>query len=152
MKGFDLEDVAEVIQPEGENLPVVKSTTTLSKPGDNSTPTSSPQTLTQAAAQNFGRILDLAGGIVEIQRMKVASDALLAKMEADRKQLLALAEAYVLMKNADTNSDTARMNVIRLMMQDFYQFCQQSNVQITSEHFKQIITNIVDQMGGMKNE
>ena len=149
MKGFDLEDVAEVIQPEGENLPVVKSTTTLSKPGDNSTPTSSPQTLTQAAAQNLGRILDLAGGIVEIQRMKVASDAALAKMEAYRKQLLAEAEAYVLMKNADTNSDTARMNVIRLMMQDFY---QQNNQQMKDEVFCKIITDTIEKLGRKNNE
>lgn len=149
MKGFDLEDVAEVIQPEGENLPVVKSTTKVSKPGGNSTPTSSPQTLTQAAAQNFGRILDLAGGIVEIQRMKVASDALLAKMEADRKQLLAEAEAYVMMKNADTNSDTARMNVIRLMMQDFY---QQNNQQMKDEVFCKIITDTIEKLGRKNNE
>ena len=149
MKGFDLEDVAEVIQPKGENLPVVKSTTTLSKPGDNSTPTSSPQTITQAAAQNFGKILELAGGIVEIQRMKVASDAVLAKMEADREQLLAEAEAYVLMKNADTNSDTARMNVIRLMMQDFY---QQNNQQMKDEVFCKIITDTIEKLGRKNNE
>ena len=40
------------------------------------------------------------------------------------------------------------MNVIRLMMQDFY---QQSNQQITSEDFRQIITSIVDQMGRINN-
>ncbi len=149
MKGFDLEDVAELTQPEGDNLPDVKSTTTVSKPGDNHTHASSPQTLTQAAAQNFGRILDLAGGLVEIKKMKVASDAVLAKMEADRKQLLSEAEAYCIKKNADTKSIVDRMNVIRLMMQDFY---QQSNQQITGEDFKQIITSIVDQMGRMNNE
>ena len=149
MKGFDLEDVAEVIQPEGENLPVVKSTTTVSKPGDNSTPTSSPQTLTQAAAQNFGKILDLAGDIVEIQRMKVASDAVLAKMKADCEQLLAEAEAYVKRKNADTNSDTARMNVIRLMMQDFY---QQNNQQMKDEVFCKIITDTIEKLGSKNNE
>ena len=81
--------------------------------------------------------------------MKVASEAVLAKMEADRKQLLAEAEAYVLKKNADTNSVIERMNLIRMMMQDFY---QQSNQQITGEEFKQIITSIVDQMGRMDNE
>ena len=144
MKGFELEDVAEVIQPDGENLPVIKSTTTVS-----STPASSPQTITQAAAQNFGKILELAGGLVEIKKMKVASEAVLAKMEADRKQLLAEAEAYVEKKNADTKSVVERMNVIRLMMQDFY---QQSNQKITGEDFRLIITSIVDQMGRMNNE
>ncbi len=149
MKGFDLEDVAEVIQPEGDNLPVVNSTTTVSKSEDGSTPANSPQTLKQAAAQNFGKILELAGGLVEIKKMKVASEAVLAKMEEDRKQLLAEAEAYVLKKNADTKSVIEPMNIIRMMMQDFY---QQSNRQITSEDFKQIITSIVDQMARIKNE
>ena len=107
-----------------------------------------PQTITQAAAQNFGKILELAGSMIEIKKMKVASDAYLAKMEEDRKQLLAEAEAYVEKKDADTKSIVERMNVIRLMMQDFY---QQSNQQITSEDFRQIITSIVDQMGRINN-
>ena len=149
MKGLELEEMSEIIQPEGENLPEVKSTTTVSTSGKDSTTANSPQTLTQAAAQNFGKILELAGGLVEIKKVKVASEAVLAKMEADRKQLLAEAEAYVLKKNADTNSVIERMNLIRMMMQDFY---QQSNQQITGEEFKQIITSIVDQMGRMNNE
>ena len=149
MKGLELEEMSEIIQPEGENLPEVKSTTTVLTSGKDSTTANSPQTLTQAAAQNFGKILELAGGLVEIKKMKVASEAVLAKMEADRKQLLAEAEAYVLKKNADTNSVIERMNLIRMMMQDFY---QQSNQQITGEEFKQIITSIVDQMGRMNNE
>ncbi len=148
MKGLE-EEMAEIIQPEGNNLPEVKSTKTELKPVDKSTLASSPQTITQAAAQNFGKILELAGGLVEIKKMKVASDAVLAKMEADRKQLLAEAEAYVEKKNADTKSVVERMNVIRLMMQDFY---QQSNQQITGEDFRIIITSIVDQMGRMNNE
>lgn len=149
MKGFDLEDVAEVIQPEGENLPIAKSTTTVSKPGDNSTPVSSPQTLTQAAAQNFGKILDLAGGLVEIQKMKVASEAVLAKMKADIELLRAEAEKYVDMMNASTRSAVDRMNVIRLMMQDYN---QQSSPNITSEDFKDIITKTIEELGRMKNE
>lgn len=149
MKGLELEEMAEIIQPEGKNLPEVKSTTTVSTSGKDSTTANSPQTLTQAAAQNFGKILELAGGLVEIKKMKVASEAVLAKMEADRKQLLAEAEAYVLKKNADTNSVIERMNLIRMMMQDFY---QQSNQQITGEEFKQIMNSIVDQMGRMNNE
>jgi hypothetical protein len=149
MKGFDLEDVAEVIQPEGENLSVAKSTTTVSKPGNDSSPANSPQTITQAAAQNFGKILELAGGIVEIQRMKVASDAVLAKMEADREQLRAEAEAYVNKMNAATKSAVDRMNVIRLMMQDYN---QQSSPNIKSEDFKDIITKTIEELGRINNE
>lgn len=36
-------------------------------------------------ANNFDNILELAGSIVEIQKMKVASEACLAKMAEDRK-------------------------------------------------------------------
>jgi len=149
MKGFDLENVAEVNQSEGINLPEVKSTTTVSKPENDSTTTNSPQTITQAAAQNFSKILELAGGLVEIKKMKVASEAVLAKMEADRKILLAEAEAYVDKMNAATKSAVDRMNVIRLMMQDYN---QQSSPNITSEDFKDIITKTIEDLGRMKNE
>lgn len=144
MKDFELENVAEVIQPGGTCFPVDRSSATLSKVENNSTTANSPETIKQAAAQNFGKILELAGGLVELGKIKVVSDAVLAKMEADRKQLLSEAEVYVAKKNADTKSDVDRMNIIRLMMLDFY---QQSNLQITSEDFKQIIKSIVDQMG-----
>lgn len=149
MKGFDFEDVAVVNQPEGENLPEVKSTTTVSTSGKDSAPASSPQTITQAAAQNFGKILDLAGGLLEIKKMKVASEAVLAKMEADRKILLAETEKYVLMKNAATKSAVDRMNVIRLMMQDYN---QQSSPNIKSEDFKDIITKTIEELGRINNE
>lgn len=144
MKDFELEKVVEVIQPGGTCFPVDRSSATLSKVENNSTTANSPETIKQAAAQNFGKILELAGGLVELGKIKVVSDAVLAKMEADRKQLLSEAEVYVAKKNADTKSDVDRMNIIRLMMLDFY---QQSNQQITSEDFKQIIKSIVDQMG-----
>lgn len=140
MKGLEY---IETIESE-----VVSNPTKITSPQNDTNSANTPQTITQAAAQNFGKILDLAGSVIEIKKMKVASDALLAKMEEDRKQLLAEAEAYVEKKNADTRSIVERMNVIRLMMQDFY---QQSNQQITSEDFRQIITSIVDQMGRMNN-
>ena len=151
MKGFELENEAEIFQPEVENLPDFKSTTTPSKLGRNGNGANddSSLTITQAAAQNFGKILDLAGDLVEIKKMKVASDAVLAKMEEDRKQLLAEAEAYVIKKNADTKSVIDKMNIIRLMMQDFY---QQNNQKINGDDFRHIITSIVDQMGRIDNE
>ena len=37
MKGLELEKMSEIIQPEGENLPEVKSTTTVSTSGKDST-------------------------------------------------------------------------------------------------------------------
>lgn len=145
MKGLE---IVENIENEVASTPVY-SPTKIAIPQNGGTSANPPQTITQAAAQNFGKILELAGSMIEIKKMKVASDAYLAKMEEDRKQLLAEAEAYVEKKDADTRSIVERMNVIRLMMQDFY---QQSNQQITSEDFRQIITSIVDQMGRMNNE
>ena len=146
MKGIELEEPIKVITPE-ENKTTTGNSVTTTKSINGKTKIE-PQTLKQAAAQNFGKILELAGSIVEIKKMEVASNAILAKMDKDRQQLLAEAEAYVLKKNADTNSVVERMNLIRLMMQDFY---QQSNQQITSEDFKTIITSIVEQMGKIKN-
>ena len=149
MKGLELEQEIEVIEPEIVNLPSTPNHTSVTKSGNGEQQVNTPQTITQAAAQNFDKILSLAGDIVEIKKIKEVSKAALAKMEADRKQLLAEAEAYVEKKNADTKSVVERMNVIRLMMQDFY---QQSNQQITGEDFRQIITSIVDQMGRIDNE
>lgn len=144
MKGLDL---VETNKNESVNT-TVNNPVEITNPKNDGTPTKTPQTMTEAAAQNFGKILDLAGSIIEIKKMKVVSDALLAKMEADRKQLLAEAEAYVLKKDADTRSVVERMNVIRHMMQDFY---QQSNQHISSEDFRQIITSLVEQMGKVEN-
>ncbi len=53
------------------------------------------------------------------------------------------------MKNADTTSDPARMNVIRLMMQDFY---QQNNQQMKDEVFCKIITDTIEKLGRKNNE
>lgn len=144
MKGLDY---IETNENESVNT-TVNNPIEITTPKNDGTPTKTPQTITEAAVQNFGKILDLAGSIIEIKKMKVVSDALLAKMEADRKQLLAEAEAYVVKKDANTRSVVERMNVIRHMMQDFY---QQSNQHISSEDFRQIITSLVEQMGKVEN-
>lgn len=109
---------------------------------------SSGEKMLNAVADNFGNILNLASNIVEIEKMKVQSDAVLAKMREDRAMLLAEAEAYATKKNADTNNIVEKMNIIRGMMNDFY---QQSNAPITSEDFRAIITEVVNQMGRIEN-
>lgn len=144
MKGIQFE---EATPSKVTNVSEAKSST-ITKSEKGGTPENTPKNIEEAAVQNFGKILELAGDIAEIKKMKVASDAVLAKMEADRKQMLAEAEVYVEKKNADTKNVIERMNIIRLMMQDFY---QQSNQQITGEDFRQIITSIVDQMGRIDN-
>ena len=97
---------------------------------------------------NFDNILKLAISIVEIQKMKVASEACLKKMAEDRKRILDEAQAYALKKRADTNSVVDRMNVIRFMMQDFYAH-RQGN--LSGDDFCKIITEVVNQMGRVED-
>ena len=104
--------------------------------------------MVDALTTNFGTILELVGNVIEIQKMKVASDAVLAKMAEDRKKLLDEAQAYALKKRADTSSVVERMNVIRSMMQDFY---AQSDRNMSGEDFCKIITEVVNQMGRVEH-
>lgn len=98
-----------------------------------------------AIADNFGQILDLASGIVEIEKMKVQSDAVLKQMEASRQQLLSEAEAYAKKKSADTESVVQKMQMVRDMMRDFYQY--NNNANLSGEDFSRIISSIVSEMG-----
>lgn len=100
--------------------------------------------LANSIADNFGNILELAGDIVEIQKMKTQSNAVLEKMREDRKTLVSEAEAYAKKKNADTNSVVEKMKVIQEMMRDFY---QQNNSSMSGEDFSKVISEIVTQMG-----
>ena len=103
--------------------------------------------LMNAVADNFDTILNLASDIVSIQKMKVQSDITIAHMREAREQLLAESQVYVQKKDADTRSVVERMEVIRSMMNDFYQHSSQ----LTSEDFCKIITEVVNQMGKMEN-
>lgn len=117
--------------------------------GGNSTkaPTKGEKAL-DIVANNFDSIMNLAGSIVEIQKMKVASDACLKKMAEDRQTLEAEAQAYALKKRADTSSVVERMNVIRSMMQDFYAHNQGN---MSGDDFCKIITEVVNQMGRVED-
>ena len=98
-----------------------------------------------AIADNFGQILELASGIVEIEKMKVQSAAVLKQMEESRKSLLAEAEAYATKKNADTDGVVQKMQMVRDMMRDFYQY--NNNANLSGEEFSRIISSIVSDMG-----
>ncbi len=100
-----------------------------------------------AVADNFDKIVDLAADVVQIQKMKVQSEAVLKKMAEDRKALVAEAEAYALKRNADTKSVVDRMNIVRLMLRDFY---DANSGNISSEDFRIIITETINQMGKMQ--
>lgn len=99
-------------------------------------------------ANNFDNILNLARDIVEVQKMKVASEACLARMAEDRKRILEEAQAYATKKRADTASVVERMNVIRSMMQDFYAHSQGN---LSGDDFCKIITEVVNQMGRVED-
>ena len=135
MKGF------EIIES-GSNLPEQSQQTVQTAQQSND------HTAMSVLSDNFDTILKLVGDVVEIKKMKVASDACLAKMEQDRKMLLDEASAYAMKKKADTSSVVERMNVIRLMMQDFY---ARSNGNLSGDDFCKIITEVVNQMGKIEN-
>lgn len=101
--------------------------------------------MVDAVADNFGEILNIASSIVEIEKMKVQSDAVIRKMEEDRKNLLAEAEAYATKKNADANGVVQKMQIVRDMMRDFYE-CN-TNANLSGEDFSRIISSIVSEMG-----
>jgi hypothetical protein len=90
----------------------------------------------------------LVSNIVEIKKTVVISDTILKKMEEDRKRLETEAQAYALKMGADTTAVVERMNVIREMMNDFY---KHSNDKLTSEDFREIISEVVLQMGRIEN-
>lgn len=105
--------------------------------------------LGDAVAENFDKILDLASDIVEIRKMKIQSDAVIAHMQETRKQLLTEAEAYCMKKEKDTKYVVEKMSIVRGMMNDFY---RQKDAPLTSEDFCKIITEVVNQMCRLEND
>lgn len=98
-----------------------------------------------AIADNFGNILELAANIVEIEKMKVQTDDVIRQMEEKRKDMVAEAESYAKRKNADTDSVIQKMQMVRDMMRDFYQY--NNNANLSGEDFSRIISGIVSEMG-----
>lgn len=139
MNGFEIIDdqTSIVEQPKVE----------ITKPGQENQQVAH-KTKLDVVSEGFDNIMKLATEITEIKKMKTQGELILQKMDKDRELLLTEAQAYAEKKNADTKSVVDRMNVIRGMMQDFY---EQSNQQITGEDFRVIITEIVNQMGRVEN-
>lgn len=122
----------------------VKNNEELQKIDINEMPQKTNSKIGNAIVDNFELILNLASDIIEIKKMNVQSQAILDKMKEDRKKILAEAEAYALKKNAETNSIVSKMEMIRLMMKDFY---ENNNSNLTGEEFSNVITTIISQMG-----
>jgi hypothetical protein len=105
--------------------------------------------LAGAAADNMPRILSIAESIVELKKIQIQSDAVINQMQEQRRLLMAEAEAYAIRKNADTNDVVQKMNVVRGMMNDFY--LQSGSSNISSQDFRMIISDIVENMGKVQN-
>ncbi len=102
-----------------------------------------------AAADNLPQILSIAEDLVELQKIRVQSEAVIKQMQEQRKMLTAEAEAYAKKKNADTKDVVDKMNVVRAMMNDYYQYSGNSN--ISGEDFRMIISDIVMNMNKVSN-
>jgi len=98
--------------------------------------------LTDALADNMGNIISLAKDIVDIQRMREQSEALLAKMEKDKEMLMAEADAYVKRKNVETKQIVDKMQIAREMLKDFYN--QRNTSGVTVEEFAAVLKAIYD--------
>lgn len=140
MKGFEIKE-------SGSRMPATTTQTTPSTVQNTNVQTKGEKAM-DMLSNNFENILNLAGSIVEIQKMKVASEACLAKMAEDRKRILDEAQAYAVKKRADTSSVVGRMNVIRSMMKDFYAHSQGN---LSGDDFCKIITEVVNQMGRVED-
>lgn len=139
MKGFEKVE-------SGRRMPVntdVMTPTSI----DQNTPTKGDKAM-DMLSDNFSNILKLAGDIVEIRKMQVASDACLKKMEEDRKRILVEAQAYAERKRADTSSVVERMNLVRAMMMDFY---AHNNGSMSGDDFCKIIKEVVNQMSRLED-
>jgi hypothetical protein len=106
--------------------------------------------IVDAVADNFPRVLEsfdgivnIARDIVEIEKIKVQSEAVLKKMAEDRKMLLAEAEAYVQKKNVDTQNIVDRMKMIQELLRDFYIYNQKSPSGLSGDDFTRIITELL---------
>ena len=115
-----------------ERFPVVELPEKTPAPIDNK--------LSDALAENMGNIISLAKDIVDIQKMKTQSEAVLKKMEADRVMLLAEADAYVKRKNADTMQFVSKMQFARELLKDFYN--QKNTSGVSAEEFSTLINAI----------
>jgi hypothetical protein len=128
-----------------DEFKLVKSTRDMPIVGDSgpSFPVTTDTKLMDTIADNFPRIMDVVKDIVDIERMKVQSKAVLEKMAEDRKIILAEAEAYVSKKNADTKHIVDRMRVIQDLLRDFYIYNQKNSSGLSGDDFARIITAVI---------
>lgn len=110
-------------------------------PSKSQSGTSPANIVANAVADNFPNILELAGSLAEMMKMKVQSEAVLAKMEADRQMLIAETDAYCRKKEKDTEQYLGKLEVIRQMMSDYNRYGKSGG--LSEEAFCSIITQII---------
>lgn len=93
--------------------------------------------------ENFGKILDIAGQIVEIQKIKTNTRAQVALLEQHRKNLQEETDGYVRRMREETNSTIAKARVIENMMKDFY---KENNGSMTGQEFQSVILTFIDKL------
>ncbi len=103
--------------------------------------------LANAAAEHMGDMIKIVSDIVDIQRIKVQTDADIRRMEEARKSLIAEADVYVRKTNADADNAVKRMEAIRNIMNDFYKY---GSEKISSDDFCKIITTVINETGTIK--
>ena len=124
-----------------EYLPEPTSTLSINKQDSGNCQLGTPQTLKQAALQNFGEFIGLAKELVEIRKIKVKTAADIAKMNAICNYISTEADAYCRKKSVETKSQIEKITLIQQMLRDYY---QQNNHNLSSEQFKEIIEAVVN--------
>lgn len=111
-------------------------------------PASGGEHLAHAMADNFGRIMDVACALAEVQRIGAQADAYVKARQADRETLAQETENYVKKLQAETDAKISKVEVIRRLMQDYYASGQ---TRLSGEEFSRIISKIIDDGGIFDN-
>ena len=93
--------------------------------------------------ENFGKIIDIAGQIVEIQKIKANTQVQVTLLEQHRKNLQEETDGYVRRMREETNSTIAKARVIENMMKDFY---KENNGSLTGQEFLSVILKVIDNL------
>ena len=102
--------------------------------------------LLSAVADNFGRILDIATTVAEIQKMQVQADACIGLLREQRRMLEQETETYVEKLNAETGATINKVEAIRRLMHDYY--CS-GYTKLSGDEFSKIISDVLNHMGNL---
>lgn len=129
---FELEDIPTSSAP----VPSTSKSPSIISPGVDK--------LAGAVADNFGRILDIASSIAELEHMRIQSDIYRNELREKRLLLAEEAKAYIDSRKVEIDGTVDKLNCIRLLMRDYYRYGHYS---LSSEDFSKIISNVLDRLG-----